>query len=73
MAAADIFLKTEMRFGYLAQLRRWIGQRATLPAREAEEARARQDFVLEMMDSHPEFFSSEEAFRCSALYFSGRF
>ena len=73
MAVADIFFKTEMPFGYLAQVRRWIGQLAALPAPEAEEARARQDFILEMMDSHPEFFCSEEAIRCSALYFSGRF
>ncbi|NEK24818.1 hypothetical protein GV827_20825 [Sulfitobacter sp. JBTF-M27] len=73
MAAADIFFETEMRIGYVAQLRRWIGQRAAMHAQEAEETRARLDFILETMDSHPEFFSSEEAVRCSALYFSGRF
>jgi hypothetical protein len=73
MAATDIILNTEMRFGFLAQLRQWIAQRVALPAQDAEETRARLDFILEMMDSHPEVFTSEEAVRSSALFFSGRF
>ena len=73
MAAADIFLKPETLFGFIAHLRRWIGRKEALPAREAEETRARLDFILEMMDAHPEAFASEEAVRSSALYFSGRF
>jgi hypothetical protein len=73
MAAAEIFLKTKTRFSFVAHLRRWMGTKEALPVRETEETRARLDFVLELMDAHPEAFASEEAVRCSALYFSGRF
>jgi hypothetical protein len=73
MAAADIFLKPETGFGFVAHLRRWIGRKEALFEREAEETRTRLDFILEMMDAHPEAFASEDAVRSSALFFSGRF
>ena len=31
------------------------------------------DFILEIMDMHPEAFASDECFRYSARYLSGRF
>jgi hypothetical protein len=73
MAAAAILLKTETRFGVAAALRRWFGRKDPMSEREVEEARAGVDFILEMMQSHPEAFASDEAFRYSALYASGRF
>ena len=73
MAAVDFFLKTETLFGFVAQLRQKIGKKGALPAREVEETRARRDFIIEMMDAHPEAFASEVAVRNSAPYFSGRF
>lgn len=73
MAAADIFLKTETLIGFAVSLRRWMDPNEPLPVREVEDTRARLDFILEMMDAHPEAFGSEGDIRSSALYFSGRF
>jgi hypothetical protein len=73
MATAEIFLKTEPYHGFAAVLKRWTRRTEPLPAREVDDTRARRDFILEMMDTHPDAFASEETVRCCALYFSGRF
>ncbi len=73
MAAADNFLKTFTLFGFLSPIHRWMERKKDLSAREEKDTRARLDFILEMMDAHPDAFASEEAVRSSALYFSGRF
>lgn len=72
MTVIDIFPKQDPFHGMRTLLRRWIGQRATSPAQEVEDTRARLDFILEMMDAYPEAFLSDEAFRCSSRHFSGR-
>ena len=73
MATADIFLKPKTGFGVAAAMRKWIGRNAPLPAPAEEDTRARIDFILEIMDTHPEAFASDECFRYSARHFSGRF
>ena len=73
MATADIFLKPKTGFGFAAAMRRWIGCNDPLQVPAEEDTRARIDFILEIMDMHPEAFASDECFRYSARYLSGRF
>lgn len=72
MAAADIFLKPKTRFGVAASMRRWLARNDPLPAPAEEDTRARIDFILEIMNMHPEALASDECFRYSARHFSGR-
>jgi hypothetical protein len=73
MATADIFLKTDTLTGIAGLFRRWTGQTQPSPAREVEDTRARRDFILEMMETCPDAFTSEDAARGAGLYISGRF
>lgn len=63
MATLDTFMKT----GTILRLSlpEWLQLRRTeRPANEmAEDARTRRDFVLGMMQAHPEAFVQEESFR----------
>lgn len=73
MTVTDIFAKQDPLFGIKALWRCWIGQMAPASEPSVEDTRARLDFILEMMDAHPEVFSSDEAFRWTSRHFSGRF
>ena len=74
MAAMDIFLNERSIFQTLISLLPRFDRTETFAAPSTEEEdRARRDFILEMMDEHPDAFAHEDGARAAQYYFSGRF